>query len=377
MNLTTLGELSWFLWAILLYNTATAIAEGILIPVNISCHPSIRLDTDDRIFSLKLHICNITITVDNDEPRVTRFSDLWNVSVIGNFSRKPFVEGGGHVDCSMVTCNIKCAIYGYFLGMEYVSQFYTPHIEYGVVSKTIKKAPEMLICEAVSGPTTRNMRWQNKTGGGMFKDIPTVIEHEQDTCLTTSKLKYDGNVQAQYRCMFGDIEVGSTRVSGKDIDLSVHFFWSTMIILYVPFLFHQLLPTVHLLSRLTSNSSKNVQRRLMRVTAWIPLILCAIFMLWWIILFLIWRTTDYLRFFFLEVTFYGLHSVAHMLCSLPDKNWSPLDKWRRVLCFVAFINPVICWVVMKGQEVEGTSPLEIAWWFLTVFCSIVQVQTQF
>ncbi|XP_067670653.1 uncharacterized protein [Haliotis asinina] len=231
MNLTTLGELSWFLWAILLYNTATAIAEGILIPVNISCHPSIRLDTDDRIFSLKLHICNITITVDNDEPRVTRFSDLWNVSVIGNFSRKPFVEGGGHVDCSMVTCNIKCAIYGYFLGMEYVSQFYTPHIEYGVVSKTIKKAPEMLICEAVSGPTTRNMRWQNKTGGGMFKDIPTVIEHEQDTCLTTSKLKYDGNVQAQYRCMFGDIEVGSTRVSGKDIDLSVHFFWSTMIIL--------------------------------------------------------------------------------------------------------------------------------------------------
>ncbi|XP_046553988.1 uncharacterized protein LOC124263410 isoform X4 [Haliotis rubra] len=377
MNLTNLGELSLLLWVILLYNTTTA--ERNLIPVSISCHSTGCLDVDDELFSQSLHIGNMTITVDKDEPGVTNSSDLWNISVIGNFSRKPFLEGKGHVDCSLVLTDIKCDISGYFHG-KYESQSYTPHIEYGVVNKTIRKTPQMLICEVVSGPTARQMRWQNMTGGD-FEDILTQTKRQTEPCLvrTTSKLKYRSNTQ--YRCMFEEIEVGSITVedinSGTEIDLSIHFFLSSITILYAPFLLHQLLPT-GLLSRLTSNCPENLLPKVMAVTAWIPLILCAMFGVWWTILCLIWGTTDYLRFVILEVIFYGLHSVAHIICSLRDNctYWTHLDKWRRALCFAAFINPVICWVAMRGQ-VEVTTALEIAWWFLTVICTIVQVKTQF
>ncbi|XP_046553989.1 uncharacterized protein LOC124263410 isoform X5 [Haliotis rubra] len=357
MNLTNLGELSLLLWVILLYNTTTA--ERNLIPVSISCHSTGCLDVDDELFSQSLHIGNMTITVDKDEPGVTNSSDLWNISVIGNFSRKPFLEGKGHVDCSLVLTDIKCDISGYFHG-KYESQSYTPHIEYGVVNKTIRKTPQMLICEVVSGPTARQMRWQNMTGGD-FEDILTQTKRQTEPCLvrTTSKLKYRSNTQ--YRCMFEEIEVGSITVedinSGTEIDLSIHFFLSSITILYAPFLLHQLLPT-GLLSRLTSNCPENLLPKVMAVTAWIPLILCAMFGVWWTILCLIWGTTDYLRFVILEVIFYGLHSVAHIICSLRDNctYWTHLDKWRRALCFAAFINPVICWVAMRGQ-VEVTTAL--------------------
>ncbi|XP_048246206.1 uncharacterized protein LOC124114560 [Haliotis rufescens] len=384
-----LGALFLLPWVIVLYNKTPVEANP--IPVIITCYSDRRFYP---VFALSLIMGNITITVDNKTQTKTSSTDLWNLSVSCLFDNGTYLVGKGQIDCSLVGA-IKCEGYG-LLETEYKHVPSKPEFEFefdgkGVV-KTNRKTYKFLTCWAPTGAADTKMWWQTSMDGTTYTNVNpanyTVTTAMHDAChvRTSSELKYESNTKAFFRCLFGEREVGSILVGDSDseteTDLSLHFFWSTMTCVYVPLILSTIpdllyvqLPRLQALCQ-TSDFAEKLEKKLKIVCPLLPCIWFMIFLIWWIILLVLSKNKDFLRFFILEAVVFLLHCVFNIFCSIPATNGTHVNKWRRAVCFAVSIIPAVCWVMLRGQAVDTNTTLELIWWLFTGACFIVNVQAQ-